>query len=115
MYPAMTKANDTWVSDAQFSHMALDIVRFRAIEQRRWLVRASTWGPSALVDPAGRVTFATVTDALAGVCGTIEPLVATTVYARTGDAFAVACVLAVALALVRSARQRRAPGLTTRA
>src|SRR5262249_61083767 len=49
-------ANDTWVSDPQFSRMALDMVRFRAIEQRRWLVRASTWGPSALVDPAGRVT-----------------------------------------------------------
>jgi apolipoprotein N-acyltransferase len=97
-------ANDTWVSDAQFSRMALDMARFRAIEQRRWLVRASTWGPSALVDPGGRVTVATATDARAAVCGTIQPLAATTVYGRVGDVFAVACVLAVVLGLMRRPR-----------
>jgi apolipoprotein N-acyltransferase len=111
-------ANDTWVSDGQFSLMALDMVRFRAIEQRRWLVRASTWGPSAVVDPAGRLTAATEMNARGVVCGAIQPLAATTVYARAGDAFAVACVLAVALALMRSARSHRPPAprdVTTRA
>ena len=108
-------ANDTWVSDSQFSRMALDMARFRAIEQRRWLVRASTWGPSALVDPAGRVMAVTGTDTQAAACGAIEPLAETTAYARLGDVFACACVLAVALALVWTARPPGPPGLTPRA
>lgn len=108
-------ANDTWVSDPQFSRMALDMVRFRAIEQRRWLVRASTWGPSALVDPTGRVAAATVTGSQAAVCGAIQPLAGTTAYARLGDAFAGACVVAVALALLRNAGPPGPPGLTPRA
>jgi len=108
-------ANDTWVSDPQFSRMALDMTRFRAIEQRRWLVRASTWGPSALVDPAGRVAAATGTDSQAEACGAIAPLAGTTAYARLGDAFACACVVAVALALLRNACPPGPPGLTPRA
>ncbi len=83
-------ANDTWVSDAQFARMALDMVRVRAVEQRRWLVRASTWGPSALVDPFGRTTMLTDPDTATTLAGPVEPLVGTTPYARLGDAFAVA-------------------------
>jgi apolipoprotein N-acyltransferase len=105
-------ANDTWVSDAQFSRMALDMVRFRAIEERRRVVRASTWGPSALVDPFGRVTVATATGAQDTVEGNVESLGGETLYARVGDAFALACVAAVALGLMR---REKAPRLTTRA
>jgi apolipoprotein N-acyltransferase len=105
-------ANDTWVSDAQFSRMALDMVRFRAIEERRWVIRASTWGPSALVDPFGRVTVATARGAQDTVEGNVESLGGETLYARVGDAFALACVAAVALGLMR---REKAPRLTTRA
>jgi apolipoprotein N-acyltransferase len=105
-------ANDTWVSDAQFSRMALDMVRFRAIEVRRWVVRASTWGPSALVDPFGRVTVATATGVQQTVEGNVESLGGETLYARVGDVFALACVAAVALGLMR---REKAPRLTTRA
>jgi apolipoprotein N-acyltransferase len=105
-------ANDTWVSDAQFSRMALDMVRFRAIEERRWVIRASTWGPSALVDPFGRVTVATARGAQDTVEGNVESLGGETLYARVGDAFALACVAPVALGLMR---REKAPRLTTRA
>jgi apolipoprotein N-acyltransferase len=110
-------ANDTWVSDAQFSRMALDMVRFRAIEERRWVVRASTWGPSALIDPSGRATVATATDTQEAIGGAIQSLGGETVYARVGDAFAFACVVAAALGLVRRANPRDPPvagRLTTR-
>jgi apolipoprotein N-acyltransferase len=92
-------ANDTWVSDAQFARMALDMARLRAVEQRRWLVRASTWGPSALVDPFGRTTVATEPATAATIAGTIEPLGGVSPYARLGDAFAVACALVTLAAL----------------
>jgi apolipoprotein N-acyltransferase len=97
-------ANDTWVSDAQFAQMALDMVRVRAVEQRRWLVRASTWGPSALVDPFGRTTMVTAPDTAATLAGTVEPLGGVTPYARIGDAFAAACAVAALAALAVPSR-----------
>src|SRR5262245_6116385 len=48
-------SNDTWLDDQMYSNLQFDIVATRAIEQRRYLVRASTSGPSAIVDPWGRV------------------------------------------------------------
>ena len=53
--------------------------RFRAIETRRWLVRASGTGPTLLVDPAGRIhRDDTLRLASAGSPGT-------TVYVRWGE------------------------------
>src|SRR5207244_3926652 len=53
--------------------------RFRAIETRRWLVRASGTGPTLLVDPAGRVHRA---DTLRlGAAASVAP----TVYVRCGE------------------------------
>jgi len=97
-------ANDTWVSDAQFARMAFDMARVRAVEQRRWLVRASTWGPSALVDPFGRTAMVTAPDTAATLAGTVEPLGGVTPYARIGDAFAVACAVAALAALMARPR-----------
>jgi apolipoprotein N-acyltransferase len=51
-------ANDTWLTP-KFSAQQFDIVRLRTVEQRRYLVRASTSGPSAIVDPVGRVDIRT--------------------------------------------------------
>src|SRR5262249_61323858 len=51
--------NDSWLGDVQYSAQALDMTRVRAIEQRRWLGRASTSGPSALIDPSGRAAAGT--------------------------------------------------------
>ena len=44
-------SNDTWIPDSKFTAQQFDIVSLRAVEQRRYLVRASTSGPSAIVDP----------------------------------------------------------------
>src|SRR5262249_47755644 len=52
-------SNDSWLADPQYSAQQLDIVTMRAIEQRRYLVRASTSGPSAIIDPYGRIAAAT--------------------------------------------------------
>ena len=48
-------SNDNWLNDRKFSEITFNMIAFRAIEQRRYLVRASTSGPSAVVDPYGRV------------------------------------------------------------
>jgi apolipoprotein N-acyltransferase len=105
--------NDTWVGDPTFANIALDMTVLRAVETRRWLVRASTWGPSAIVDPAGRVTAMSGVARTETLAGTVAPREGTTLYARAGDAFALACIggTLAALALTRCAgRSRRGVG-----
>lgn len=97
-------SNDTWIPGEKFAELQFDIVALRAIEQRRFLVRASTSGPSAIVDPAGRVHGRTKPFERAVVAGVVEPREGRTLYARAGDAFAVACGLLAAAAWWRAAR-----------
>jgi apolipoprotein N-acyltransferase len=97
--------NDSWLGDDRFSMQALDMGRLRAIEQRRWLVRASTSGPSALVDPWGTVVQASPAFAPATLVGAIAARAERTPYARLGDLFAAACA-ALTLAATLAARRR---------
>jgi len=96
--------NDTWVGDRTFSSIAFDMAVLRAIEQRRYLVRASTAGPSAIVDPWGRIVTETPLFTQTTATGRVAPARGLTPYARLGDAFAVACGLVAAAALARPAR-----------
>lgn len=91
--------NDSWLGDVQYSAQALDMARVRAIEQRRWLVRASTSGPSALVDPVGRVTAETAAFSRGTIGGTVAPETVVSPYARWGDVFGLVCAAAVVVAL----------------
>jgi apolipoprotein N-acyltransferase len=85
-------ANDTWVSDAKFSAQLFDIVVLRAIEQRRYLVRASTAGYSAVVDQWGGVRAVTDPFTRSWIVGSVHALDTVTPYARVGDLFAYACI-----------------------
>jgi apolipoprotein N-acyltransferase len=104
----LNPSNDTWISDPKYTEQQLDIARMRAVEERRWLVRASTSGPSALVDPWGRVRAQTPGLERAVAVGTVRPRTGLSPYARLGDAFAFGCVGAAA-AGVLAARRRRGP------
>ena len=107
----VTLANDSWLGDRMYAEEAFDMARLRAVEQRRYLVRASTSGPSAIVDPSGRVVARTADDSRATLTGAIRPSKGLTLYARYGDAFGALCaVVPLAVILVRrvGARRRRA-------
>ncbi len=94
-------SNDGWLDGgggvASRQHFAMAV--FRAVETRRYLVRAATTGVSGVVDPYGRV----VTTLAPGATGVLDVSVAgrsaLTPYVRLGDVFAFACVLAAAAAL----------------
>jgi len=47
--------NDGWFGDSPEPRLHLSLVRFRAIEHRRYLVRATNTGISAIIDPLGRI------------------------------------------------------------
>jgi apolipoprotein N-acyltransferase len=98
-------SNDSWLADAKYSTPAFDMVVLRAIEQRRWLVRASTAGPSALVDPSGRVRASTRLLAADTLVGNVAARGGRTLYNRIGDSFAWLCVVVTAIAAVAPRRR----------
>jgi apolipoprotein N-acyltransferase len=100
-------SNDSWIAHRNWSRLAFQMARVRAVEQRRWLVRVSTSGPSALVDPWGRVQIETQPRSRAVIAGKLEPRGELSLYARAGDAFALGCAALVALSLAVRAAPRR--------
>jgi apolipoprotein N-acyltransferase len=102
-------SNDTWIQDPVWADRMFDLVSLRAVEQRRWLVRASTSGPSAIVDPWGRVQARTPPFERVVLAGRIVPREGLSPYGRVGDAFAGSCALAVGAALVLRRARRASP------
>jgi apolipoprotein N-acyltransferase len=90
--------NDAWygTTSAPYQHLAMAV--FRAVENRRYMVRAANTGITAVVDPWGRVLESTELFERTVLVRDI-PFVATrSLYTRYGDLFARGC-LALALAL----------------
>jgi len=88
-------SNDTWIQDTEFAEQQFNLVSMRAVEQRRYLVRASTSGPSGIVDPFGRITARTRPFSADFVAGRVRAIEAKSFYGRHGDLFAGACLVAV--------------------
>lgn len=97
--------NDTWVNDAQFSRIAFDMARFRAVEQRRHLIRASTAGPSAIIAPSGAITAESPLFTDAALRGVVSSSSQRSLYAAVGDAFAWLCVAVTAVVVVVGLRR----------
>ncbi len=49
-------SNDGWYGDTSAPWQHLNMVRMRAIENHRWVLRATNTGVTAAIDPYGRVT-----------------------------------------------------------
>ena len=90
-------SNDSWFGKSAARYQHLQIVRMRAVENHRWILRATDNGITAAIDPAGRVV---------GAAKEYEELAARmpyqyrqdlTFYTRFGDWFVGVCaVLALA-------------------
>jgi apolipoprotein N-acyltransferase len=104
----LNPSNDAWAPEPVFAEQMLDMAIVRAVEQRRWLVRASTTGPSALVDPWGRVVARTSLGEQSWIHGAIGARRDRTVYSRVGDGFALGCAAATVALLGLAARRLHA-------
>jgi apolipoprotein N-acyltransferase len=103
-----TITNDAWYGHSSAPHQHFWQAVVRSVEQGRYLVRAANTGISGIVDPYGRVVVMSRIFERTVLTGDVRFLDARTVYARTGDAFAYACVLVSALGLLLAGRARRA-------
>jgi apolipoprotein N-acyltransferase len=109
--------NDAWYgrSSAPFQHFMITV--FRAVENRRTLVRAANTGISGFVDPVGRVHSATDLFEDAAVARSLPILTERSVYTRRGDLFAGTCLAGAGLVVIAAVIRRRrgaAPGRQNR-
>ena len=51
--------NDAWFGETNEPEIHLALAVFRAVEHRRWLIRSTNSGISAVIDPVGRVVART--------------------------------------------------------
>jgi apolipoprotein N-acyltransferase len=95
----VTLANDAWFGASAEPWIHLALARLRAVEHRRWLVRATNSGVSAIVDPAGRLVARTGLLTRENLRGTVRLVEGRTVYGRVGDwpGWVAAAVLLIAL------------------
>jgi apolipoprotein N-acyltransferase len=101
-------------NDGYFGHSAayeqhLEIVRMRAVENSRWLIRSTNDGITAAIDPAGRIDeqLPPYRDLAAPVHFAFRD--GTTFYANFGDWFAWGCLIGAAVALAWSQKPHYAP------
>jgi apolipoprotein N-acyltransferase len=103
--------NDAWydISSAPYQHAALSV--FRAVENRRYLIRSANTGVSALIAPSGEILMQSPIFERSILAGAVWPVKNITPYARYGDWFAYACVaysvIGAIMALIMGIRMRR--------
>jgi len=99
--------NDAWFghSSAPYQHLAM--ARFRAVENRIWLVRAANTGITAIIDPAGRIVAQTPIFETGFLNGRVGLGAQPTLYTRIGDVLPLACLLLAVYWLIRTRRRYR--------
>lgn len=95
-------SNDGYFGPTAAREQHLKLVRMRAAENGRWILRATNDGITAAVDPAGRVAERMIPFTRAALGVTYEYRTGLTFYARHGDWFAWGCAVLGLLALAAS-------------
>lgn len=102
--------NDAWFGDSTEPWIHLALSKFRAIEQRRFLVRSTNSGVSAIIDPVGRVVRHTGTFRQEATRAEIAWLRGRTLYSIWADwPWWSAAILVTWMAFRRPPRGRPAP------
>ncbi len=99
-------SNDAWFGDSLALPQHLQIARMRALENGRYLLRATNTGISAIIDPDGGLAAVAPAFRRHVLTGRVVPLAGSTPYVRAGDWPAL--LLAVAAGLLLPLRRRPA-------
>jgi apolipoprotein N-acyltransferase len=87
--------NNAWYGNSFAPHQHLQMSRMRAAETRRYLLRATTNGVSAIVDPRGRILARSPQFVTTVLTGEVTPYQGATPYVRTGNVPVIAWMLGV--------------------
>jgi apolipoprotein N-acyltransferase len=86
-------SNDGWYADTSAAWQHLNMVRMRAIENHRWILRATNTGVTASIDPYGRVVVAAPRHLRTSIRLGFNYEHDVTFYSAHGDLFAYLCAL----------------------
>jgi apolipoprotein N-acyltransferase len=93
-------SNDSWFGPTGAPGQHLNMVRMRAIENHRWVLRGTNTGITAAIDPYGRVVARAPSNQRIALNAPYARVSGTTFYTRHGDWFAYACAIISLVALV---------------
>jgi apolipoprotein N-acyltransferase len=85
--------NDGWYGDSAAPYQHLAIARVRSVENRRYLLRATNSGISAIIEPSGRMQASTALLHEAIGMGHFAFIEEMTLYTRYGDVFVFLCAI----------------------
>jgi len=93
-------SNDGWFGHSAAAEQHLRMARVRAVENRRWIVRATNSGITASIDPYGRIFRPLPRDVRAAADLPYDFRTHQTIYTRFGDWFAWLCVLVSVILII---------------
>ena len=99
-------SNDGWYGDTSAPWQHLNMARMRAIENHRWVLRATNTGLTSAIDPYGRVTAAAPRHIRTAITVSFGYEHDVTFYTAHGDLFAYLCCLVTGAALAPRFRRR---------
>lgn len=102
----VTITNDVWFGDSSGPDHHLQAAVMRAVESRRWLVRAANSGVSAIISPTGRIIARSRLFSPQVIEGDIRLRLDETLYLRWGDWFASTCAVLLAAFLLSTFGRR---------
>ncbi|HET9994933.1 MAG TPA: apolipoprotein N-acyltransferase [Candidatus Acidoferrum sp.] len=100
-------SNDGWFGRSAAAEQHLHMARVRAVENRRWMVRATNNGYTVSVDPYGRVFAPLPPDIRAAVDLPYDLRSDQTIYTRFGDWFAWLCVVVSVILVMATFRKAK--------
>ncbi|MFQ6107991.1 MAG: apolipoprotein N-acyltransferase [Candidatus Aminicenantales bacterium] len=107
----VTITNDGWYGNSSAPYQHFSMAVFRAVENRRYLLRAATTGISGIIDPHGRVLKKSEMMTIAYLSAEIYPSEDVTIYTRYGDILPFLgltfTVLFLILALIKRTDERK--------
>jgi apolipoprotein N-acyltransferase len=93
-------SNDGWFAKSYAREQHLSMVRMRAAENRRWILRATNDGITATIDEAGRLRGTLPRYVQATSYTGFSYIAGQTVYTRYGDWFPLLCAIWAVMGLV---------------
>jgi apolipoprotein N-acyltransferase len=96
--------DDGWLAGSPGPELHLQLARMRSVETRRWLVRASNSGISAVIDPQGAIVASLPFGEAGTLMQAVQPSEQLTPYVRFGDWVVWVSLAIVGMALCAAVR-----------
>ncbi len=110
----VTITNDGWYGQSSAPHQHFQIAVFRAVENRRFLLRAATTGVSGIIDPYGRILARSELMTQTFLTGQVTPVDKPTFYTRWGDLLPYLSLTLVSISFILAVVKRAHEGKKSR-